>query len=34
MKINLTIEQADSWQPTPEDIFAVDWKLVVLPINK
>lgn len=26
--------QADSWQPTPEDIFAVDWKLVVLPINK
>lgn len=26
--------QADSWQPTPEDIFAEDWKLVVPPINK
>lgn len=25
--------QADSWQPTPEDIFAVDWKLVVPPTH-
>lgn len=25
--------QADSWQPTPEDIFAEDWKLVVPPTH-
>lgn len=25
--------QADSWQPTPGDIFAVDWKLVVPPTH-
>lgn len=25
--------QADSWQPTSEDIFAVDWKLVVPPTH-
>lgn len=25
--------QADSWQPTPEDIFAVDWKLVAPPTH-
>ena len=25
--------QADSWQPSPEDIFAVDWKLVVPPTH-
>lgn len=27
------LTQADSWQPTPEDIFAVDWKLVVPPTH-
>ena len=26
--------QADSWQPTSEDIFAEDWELVIPPINK
>lgn len=25
--------QADSWQPTPEDIFAEDWELVVPPTH-
>lgn len=25
---------ADSWHPTPEDIFAEDWELVIPPINK
>lgn len=25
--------QADSWQPTPEDIFAEDWKLVIPPTH-
>lgn len=25
--------QADSWQPTSEDVFAVDWKLVVPPTH-